>query len=228
MATPWLKICGLTRAEDARLSLSLGARYLGCVLVPASPRCVTVPQAQALSAVAEGRLVVVVRDLPAAKLEELLAAVHPAAVQLHGEEPPELVHTLRTAHPEVEVWKVLAVAPAAEHVLLSTPDPAAETERLLALARPYEAAGVAAFLVDTQGPGGSGGTGQTGDWAVAAELARRLERPLILAGGLTPENLADAAAQVQPAGLDVSSGVEASPGCKSPARLQALFRALRA
>jgi phosphoribosylanthranilate isomerase len=180
-----------------------------------------VPSAQALAAVAEGRLVVVVRDLPAAELEELLAAVSPAVVQLHGEEPPELVRALRAAHPEVEVWKVLAVAPAVE-------DPAAETERLLALTRPYAAAGVAAFLLDTQGPGGSGGTGQTGDWAVAAELARRLERPLILAGGLTPENLAAAAAQVQPAGLDVSSGVEEAPGCKSPARLAALFRALRA
>jgi phosphoribosylanthranilate isomerase len=94
---------------------------------------------------------------------------------------------------------------------------------LLALAYVYEEAGAAAILLDTQGPSGAGGTGQTGDWRVVTELARSLDMPLILAGGLGPENVEAAATQVQPAGLDISSGVEEAPGKKSADRLRALF-----
>jgi phosphoribosylanthranilate isomerase len=220
MPAPWLKVCGLTRPEDARLALDLGARYLGCVLVPTSPRSASLSQASEISSIAAGRLVMVVRDLPPETLEDLLEALQPAVLQLHGEESPGEVRRLRAAHPEVEIWKALALAP-------QVTEPEAELARLRTMARAYAAAGAAALLVDTRMAGGSGGSGQTCDWELAATLAREVELPLILAGGLKAENLAAAAAQVQPAGLDVSSGVEEQPGRKSRERLEALFAAWR-
>ncbi|NLO73920.1 MAG: phosphoribosylanthranilate isomerase [candidate division WS1 bacterium] len=220
MATPWIKICGLTCVPDLHLALDLGARYVGCIWVPTSPRCVSLPRARELAGAAGDRLVLVVRNLPLPELGDLLAVLRPGVIQLHGEEPPDLARDLRAAHPEVVLWKALGVSPRAG-------DPTAETARLLALARAYEAAGVHGLLLDTQGSTGSGGTGQTGDWQVAAQLVRSLEVPLILAGGLCPENVENAARQVQPAGLDLSSGVESSPGKKSHERLEALFTAYK-
>jgi phosphoribosylanthranilate isomerase len=220
MPAPWLKICGLTRPEDARLALDLGARYLGCVLVPPSPRAVDVAAAVEIAGLAPGRLVAVVRDLPPETLEEVVTALQPAVLQLHGAETPGEVRRLRGTFPEVEIWKALSLQPVAEGL-------EAELAPLLAEAAAYAAAGAAALLLDTRTASGSGGTGQTGDWALAAAVVRAAELPVLLAGGLGPENLEAAAAQVQPAGLDVSSGVEARPGTKSSELLEALFAAWR-
>lgn len=218
-ALPWIKVCGLTRPEDARLALDLGARYLGCILVPTSPRVVSRDQARVLREIAGSRLVVVVRDLLGNDLAEIVRVVEPGVLQLHGAEPPEQVAALREAHPEVEIWRVLSVPPAAEQ----PPECAAA---LVAEARRYLEAGAAAIVLDTITARGSGGTGQTCDWSVAAALVERLAGPVVLAGGITPENVTRAAAQVCPAGMDVGSGVEASPGIKSAERLRRLFEAL--
>ena len=220
MATPWIKICGLTRPEDARLALDLGALYLGCILVPTSPRAVSLDQARALAEIAGPRLVTVVRNLPPEELAEIVSVLHPGVLQLHGEETPERVAGLRAAHPEVELWRVLALAHDSEN-------PGEDCVELLAEAREYLAAGAHAIMIDTWTPKGSGGTGETCDWAIASNVVELLEGPVVLAGGITPEIVRHAVRLVRPAGLDISSGVEEAPGIKSPERVRKLFHALK-
>ena len=218
MPRPFLKICGLRRLDDLFRALELGARYAGLIVeAPGSPRSLGLEEAARLAAYTPGKIVAVVRDLPEARLREVLDAVQPAAVQLHGQEPPELVAALRVAFPEVQVWRALGVPRCAE-------DREREVARLGEEAGAYAQAGAGAVLLDTRLPRGSGGTGVCCDWEVAAELARSLLLPVILAGGLGPGNLAAAARAVAPAGLDVSSGIEEAPGVKSMTALERLFR----
>jgi len=133
---------------------------------------------------------------------------------------PERVAALRQAHPEVELWRVLPLAP-------DCANPGEACIELLAEAREYLAAGAHAIMIDTWTPRGSGGTGETCDWAIASNVVELLEGPVVLAGGITPEIVRHAVRIVQPAGLDISSGVEAAPGIKSPERMRRLFYALR-
>jgi phosphoribosylanthranilate isomerase len=224
MPRPFLKICGLRRLSDLFRALELGARYCGMIVeAPGSPRSLSLEEAARLAAYIPGKIVAVVRDLPEARLREVLDALQPAAVQLHGHEPPALVAALRVAFPEVEVWRALGVPPRAE-------ERSREVARLGEEAEAYAEAGAGAVLLDTAVAGGSGqaavsgGTGSCCDWEAAAELARSLPLPVILAGGLGPDNLVAAARTVAPAGMDVSSGVEESPGVKSADALERLFR----
>lgn len=215
MPAPFAKICGMTRPGDIRLALSLGARYVGCVVdVPRSPRTVTPSGAAELASAASGALVAVVVDMPRESLCQLLADASPAALQLHGSEPPALISTLKREFPRVHLWRALAANP--------DDDPA----HLLASAREYLDAGADAILLDASVRGVSGGTGTPCDWDLAARVVAALPLPVILAGGLTPDNIAAAIQRVHPAGIDLSSGVEISPGIKCPQRLRALFQAL--
>jgi len=217
MPRPFLKICGLRRLADLVYVLDQEVRYVGMITeVPASPRSLSLPAAVRLARHACGRAVAVVRDLPEARLHAIIEALEPTAVQLHGQERPELVAALRKAFPEVEVWRALGVPPEVD-------DREAEIDRLRDEAELYSQAGAGKLLLDTRLPAGSGGTGTCCDWQVAAELVRSLAVPVILAGGLRPDNLVAAAAAVAPAGLDVSSGVEAAPGVKSLEKLEKLF-----
>ncbi|HEY3398286.1 MAG TPA: phosphoribosylanthranilate isomerase [Armatimonadota bacterium] len=208
MPTPWLKVCGLRRPEDLLRAQAAGARYLGLIVeIPRSPRCVTLPEATALAALAPGQIVAVVADLPEERLAALVAALHPAALQLHGAETPAEVACLRVCFPGLELWKGVGLPVEAKQ------------------ARAYAEAGATALLVDTRTAAGLGGSGVACDWAAAAALVAAGPLPVILAGGLNPENLEEAARQVCPAGLDVSSGVEQAPGVKSEERLTALGEA---
>jgi phosphoribosylanthranilate isomerase len=217
MPRPFLKICGLRRLSDLFRVLDLGAQYAGIITeIPSSPRSLPLAEAARLACYTPGRIVAVVRDLPEARLREAVEAMQPAAAQLHGQEPPELVAALREAFPQVQVWRALGIAPEAQ-------DREAEIERLRGEAEVYRQAGAGAVLLDTRLPAGSGGTGVCCDWTVAAEVARTVPLPAILAGGLGPGNLAAAAREVAPAGLDVSSGIEESPGVKSTELLERLF-----
>ena len=224
MPRPWLKVCGLTRAQDARLALAAGASYVGCLLeIPRSPRSLSLAAAAPLAEAAPGALVAVVENPSAAFLQTLASALHPAAVQLHGQESPQQVARLRAEFPGLVLWKALGL-PAQEaggHAGQAT------LETLTTLAREYAEAGAAALLLDAQVGGRSGGTGRRCDWSLAAALAGAASLPVILAGGLNPENLEEAARQVRPAGLDVSSGVEEAPGVKSEALLAWLGEAWR-
>jgi len=195
-----VKICGLTRLEDAQEAVERGAAAIGFVFWPESPRFVDPFRARAIAAklppfvAAVGVFV----DQPVTYVNQVASLVRLTAVQLHGAETPSYAGAI--ARPVIK-----AIIPQGQ----SFDDwPSRVT-----------------LLVDANDPVRKGGTGTRADWSAAAVVARR--RRVLLAGGLTPENIADAVAAVRPFGVDVSSGVEASPGIKDARRLAALFRALQ-
>lgn len=188
-----VKICGLTSLEDAHAAVAAGADALGFVLAP-SPRRVSPDQARAI-----------IRRLPPLV----------ATVGVFVDEPPEEVARLKAwcgldwaqlhggegqAHVEALAPRVIKVIPMGRH----TPEPQAHLGVCL--------------LLDTAVVGRTGGTGKSFDWTLAVELAR--QRPVILAGGLNPENVAQAIAIVKPFAVDVSSGVEREPGRKDHAKIR--------
>ena len=194
-----VKICGITRAEDAEAAVAAGAAAVGFIFWPDSPRFVDPFRARAIVA----RLppfvttVGVFVNQPAGYVNGVASLVRLGAVQLHGDESVEdaaaiaspIIRALPIGDARIGAW------PARAMVLLDVHDP---------LRR--------------------GGTGRTIDWAAAAGIAA--ERKILLAGGLAPDNVADAIARVRPFGIDVSSGVERSPGIKDHQRLRALFEAV--
>lgn len=185
-----VKICGVTSVEAARGSVALGADAIGLNFHPASPRALDVDTAKAIvQAVGNAALTVgVFVDVPVARILELREQVGFRCVQLHGDEPPEALTPLLP-----HAYKALRVR---------GPQVLQQAERF----------GGEHLLLDAYVPGQPGGTGATFDWALARELASR--RRLTLAGGLTPDNVARAVAEVRPFCVDVASGVERSPGVK--------------
>lgn len=196
-----VKICGITRVEDAVAAAAAGADAIGLVFEAKSPRCVTPAQARAIAAALPPFITVVglFVDAPAARIREVLGQVPLDLLQFHGSETPEDCR----AHGRPYI-KAIRMAPQV--------DVAAE-------ARPY--ADAAGLLLDTFSTQATGGTGETFDWA---RVPKRLDRPVILAGGLTPENVAQAIASVRPYAVDVSSGVESSKGIKDAAKIAAFIR----
>jgi phosphoribosylanthranilate isomerase len=197
-----VKICGVTRLEDAEAAVAAGAGAIGFVFWPDSPRFIDPYRARAI----RSRLppfvtaVGVFVDQPLEHVTGVASLVRLGAVQLHGDETPQ--YAARIATPVVKAMPVDTAS--GERVALW---PAATT-----------------LLLDVHDPVKRGGTGRTIDWAAAAKVAA--VRRIVLAGGLTPDNVADAVAQVRPFGIDVSSGVEQAPGIKDHQRLRALFEAL--
>jgi phosphoribosylanthranilate isomerase len=198
-----VKICGITRLEDALAAVAGGAQAIGFVFWPASPRCVGVETARAIVAalpalVTPGGVFV---NQPADEVNEVADRVGLGAVQLHGDETVD--DAARIGRP---VLKAFAIGDATR---------AEDADRWPDRVR---------LLLDVQDPARRGGTGRTIDWTRAAAVAAR--RQVLLAGGLTPDNVAEAVARVRPLGIDVSSGVESAPGIKDHRRLRALFDAL--
>ena len=192
----FVKICGITRADDACLAVDLGASALGFVFWKESPRFIEPAAARAIvsSMPPFVAAVGVFVDAPAEYVRATARLVGLAAVQLHGAETPEYVAGLG-----LRAIKVVRADPAELDRLSRWPDDVT-------------------LLVDAADHARKGGTGTTVDWEVAAAMAAR--RRLILAGGLTPHNVAHAIRAVHPIGVDVSSGVEERPGAKSPAALR--------
>ena len=200
-----VKICGVTNEEDARLAARMGASWIGMVMVPGTPRAVTLAQAEAVTGAAEGAAsVAVFRNEKMMMVADAARLLGLGAVQLHGAEDAAYIRGLRSLLPEgVEIWAAGAVGD------VDVPEPRPGADRT---------------LFDTSIGGRSGGTGIAFDWA---RVRGRTELDsALLAGGLRPENAAEAA-RVGAYGLDVCSGVEAAPGRKDPARLGAFFAALR-
>jgi phosphoribosylanthranilate isomerase len=199
-----IKICGITRIEDAAVAIDAGADYLGFVFYAGSKRAVIPSVVQgilaALPAGVRG-IGVFVNESPAT-IERMVTECGLYAVQLHGDETSNdfigrNFRIWRAVRWEVGGWK---------------PDPVDWlAER---------------WLVDAAVPGVYGGTGQTADWAAAADLAA--QRPCLLAGGLTVETVAEAIRRVHPAGVDVSGGVESGPGCKDASKIRSFIKAARA
>lgn len=198
-----VKICGITTAADARAAREAGADAIGINFYAKSPRCCTLEQARDVAtAVGAGvcRVGVFVNATPE-EIRRAAAAVPLDLVQLHGDETPEAIRELRPL-PVMRVFRLQA-------------EPAAVTSYLDACHRLRAWPRMA--LVDAARAGEYGGTGQTLDWPLlAAQRAAWRGLPLVLAGGLTADNVAEAIAAVRPWAVDVASGVEESPGRKSP------------
>ena len=196
-----VKICGITRAEDARLAASLGATAIGFIFWPSSPRAISPLRARAIVDALPASVTTVGVFVNAGR-DEIEAAADEAnlqAVQLHGDETPELARSLSR-----RVIKAITLAGDIDERVNEWPG--------------------TMLLLDAHDAAKRGGTGRVIDWDRAAAIARAHD--IILAGGLGPANVADAVARVRPAGIDVSSGVESSPGIKDPGKLRALFDAL--
>ena len=198
MSRPRVKICGVTRVEDAELAIELGADFLGLNFYPASPRYLDLEAARRIArAVGDrARLVGVTVNPAASVVEEILRIVE--LVQFHGEEGPEAVRP----------W-------AARAIKVLRPEAGEQ-----AAAQSYPE--VWGFLLEPRRPG-YGGSGRPWDYASAAPPAT--DRPVLLAGGIDPGNVRRAAAGAW--GIDVCSGVESKPGIKDAGLMKRLFSELR-
>jgi phosphoribosylanthranilate isomerase len=195
-----VKICGITRLEDAAAAAAAGASAVGFVFWPNSPRYIDPAAARRLASALPLQVTTVGVFVNAAidDVRRIAVEVGLGAIQLHGDEDPEYASQLPfpilkavTTTSDISRW------------------PAGTT-----------------LLVDAADGERRGGTGRTVDWTAAAAIAR--VRRTILAGGLTPDNVADAVRQVRPFGIDVSSGVERAPGVKDHRKIRALFESLHA
>jgi phosphoribosylanthranilate isomerase len=193
-----VKICGITRHQDAEAAVRHGASAIGFIFWPGSPRFIDPYRARRIAKALPPFIsaVGVFVNQPSDYINGVASLVPLSVVQLHGEESPAFV------------------------AQLSRPVMKAITHRESASEWPHQVM----LLVDVHDPVKRGGTGHVVDWTMAASVAR--ERRIVLAGGLTPDNVADAVAAVQPWGIDVSSGVEESPGVKDERRIAALFAAM--
>ncbi len=204
-----VKICGLTRPGDAAAAAELGAWALGVIFAPESPRCVDAATAAAVFErvpAAVKRVGVFVNADPG-EVAAAATACRLDAVQLHGDEDIDYCRAIkqRTGCAVIRAFRVSDAASLADVVRFDTD---------------Y-------LLLDTYRPGRRGGTGETFDWDLASSLPPALRnRRVILSGGITSRNAAAAVRQVRPFALDVSSGVERSPGVKDEAEMKRLFSAL--
>jgi phosphoribosylanthranilate isomerase len=195
-----VKICGLTKLDDALAALEYGADYLGFVFYSQSPRFVTpLNVVRILDAIKSPvKAVGVFVNMDCIDVEVIAGDCGLCAVQLNGSEKPE-----DYADMPFPIWRALKVG---QH----------------SVEPPPQTWSPARYLLDAAAPGLHGGTGIPADWKRAAEIA--MKSPAMLAGGLTPENVADAIEAVKPLGVDVSSGVESAPGKKDLRKLQQFIR----
>ncbi|MBR52789.1 phosphoribosylanthranilate isomerase [Candidatus Poribacteria bacterium] len=200
-----IKICGITNLDDGLEAIAAGVDALGFVFVPNTPRYITPPQAK-----------LVIKQLPPFitnvglfvdseidEIEDIVNHCKLDAVQLHGNESPEMCSQISLQTKVIKSFHV--------------------KKELQVLRNEIENYRVDAYLLDTFIKGKAGGTGQTFDWRIAEGLSQRI----ILAGGLTPDNIGTAIAQLQPYGVDVSSGVEKSPGKKDTNKIYSFVRQVR-
>lgn len=218
-----VKLCGTASVEDARMAEDAGADYIGILVdVDFSPRTVDADEARAISAAVFTPVVILTYERAAAWTAEMVGYTGAAAAQLLGRETPDVVSALK-ALKAGEVWKTLYLpgGESAEHL-----------ERdLSSQMATYARAGADKLLVDSvslvDGKPKFGGTGKTHDWGVARRVIAASPIPTFLSGGIDARNAAEARATVRPYGLDLCSGVEASPGRRDPARTAALLAAAR-
>jgi len=196
-----VKICGITRVEDGLAAARLGADAIGLVFYAKSPRAVSVSQAQAVVRALPPFVTIVglFVDAVPEEIREVLSAVPLNLLQFHGNETPAACRGY--GRPYIKVVHMES-----------------DTD-VVSQARPYDDA--AGILVDTFVKGVPGGTGRSFEWS---RLPASLACPLILAGGLTPDNVAVAVSQTRPWAVDVSGGVEAAPGIKDAAKIAAFIR----
>lgn len=206
-----IKICGITRPSDARGAQARGATHVGVIRVPESPRAVSVAKAREIGAATTLPLVLVSADVPAVVLGMEAREAEAQVLQLHGDEGEADLGALRQLG-KWELWKAVRV---------HAPDD------LLAEARRWD--GIAdALVLDGWKDGRLGGSGTPFDWSALESVRERWPRglELVVAGGLVPENVAEAVRRLRPHAVDTSSGVESEPGIKDPQRVEAFVHAV--
>ena len=205
-SAPRIKLCGITSLDDARLAVDAGAWAIGCILWPQSPRaCDPAEAARIVTALRRRAHVCGVFVNPHLdEVTELVDALGLTMVQLHGDEGPAFCSEVarRTG---AKIIKAAAV-------------------RTQADVQALESFHTDFHMLDAYRPGLRGWTGETFDWELVR--ARRSSTPLILSGGLRPDNVGEAIAAVHPFGVDSASGTEAAPGVKDPAKVQAFVQAV--
>ena len=205
-----VKICGITQIEQGHKIAELGADSLGFICVARSPRYVTPHKIKAIADRLPPKIdrVGVFVDSSTADIAAIVSQANLTAVQLHGAEPPEFCLQLRQAiAPEVEIIKAFRV----------------KSSETLSATLAYSNC-VDTLLLDAYHPRLHGGTGKTLNWQDLIQFQPAI--PWMLAGGLTPDNVVDALSQLKPDGIDLSSGVERSPGDKDLAEVARLFQKL--
>ena len=197
-----VKICGITRTADAAAAASAGADAIGLVFYPPSPRFLSVERAREIRDALPPfvQTVALFVNADAAQVSQVIGRVHPAMLQFHGDESPQFC--AQFGLPYVKACRMRQGVSAIEYL------------------RPFSQA--AAWLFDSHVPE-YGGVGESFDWSLIPES----EKPVILSGGLSTTNVAEAIRRVRPWGVDVSSGVEAAKGIKDAARIAAFMREVR-
>ena len=218
-----IKVCGITTVKDAHLVAEAGADYIGVIVgIDFSPRCLSLEQAYPICEQSTLPVVTLFFNWETEQIQRVIAALHPHAVQLLGQESPSLVKALK-GMADCELWKVIHLPPlGVEEVNI-----AEHQDRVNSLVD----AGIDAIVIDTV-LGSSeknrryGGTGQVNDWAAARRLVEVIEVPVFLAGGINPGNVQQAIELAHPYGIDLSSGIEVAPGQKDPEKLRRLMLAI--
>jgi phosphoribosylanthranilate isomerase len=205
-----IKICGITTLEQGTAIARMGATDLGFICVPSSPRYLSLSKLQPLVSElgSETNTVGVFADFSVTTIAHVVLLTGLNTVQLHGTETVEFCQELRQALPETEIIKAWRVRNSGD----------------LAAIQAYSHV-VDGLLLDAYHPDALGGTGQTLDWQNLSSFKPAI--PWLLAGGLTPDNICIALSQLQPDGIDLSSGVEVSPGQKNLDSVDRLFANLR-
>jgi phosphoribosylanthranilate isomerase len=207
-----IKICGITKPDQGQVIADLGATALGLMCVSSSPRYVSISQIQAVIAKLSNDNTVdtigVVANAPLEEIKNIVRNTGLTGIQLHGDETAEFCHQLKENLPNIEVIKALRIRGEEDLEKISDYVDYIDT-----------------FLLDAYHPQQLGGTGKTLDWKILKDF--NPGRPWFLAGGLKPDNILDALEIVSPNGIDLSSGVETTPGDKDLDKVRKLFEKLK-
>jgi len=211
-----LKICGTANVEDAHLIGRLGADYCGILVdVPFSERTLSLEDAKKVAEASGVANVILLCNPQMALVEDVVREIKPFAIQLLGEETPGFLEDVKR-RVTCEVWKTVHLG-----VLEGQASPEA-----------YVQSGADALLIDaadtSEGFTRFGGTGKVADWEAAVKMKKAVDVPVFLAGGIGPENVADAMSKVKPDGIDLCSGVEQKKGKKDPEKMRLLVENFRA
>lgn len=205
-----IKICGLTREEDILFACTQGVDAVGIVNIPTSKRYVTLKKAEKLFGTVPPFTSKVIVAAPKNLREaEKIQDIGVNYIQLHGKQETGYIKQLRE-HLSIGLIKQIPV----------------KGPETITLCKQYSKY-VDAILLDTETKTGVGGTGKTHDWNISAEITREIKKPVILAGGLNPENIRDAINKVKPYAVDVASGVEEKPGIKNKKKIEEFIRKVR-
>ncbi len=216
-----LKICGITTIADLRIAAQVGASFFGCIVeIPRSPRNVSVQVARYLGRATSIPQVCVVETEDAEWISRVAEICSPAAIQLHPSAGASLEKIALQLPETTELWLAIGIP-------RKTDAEATYIDEIVARITAAANAGVKRIVLDTVSSSGTGGTGAVNDWQAAAQIVQRSPLPIMLAGGITPANIAEAVQTVHPHGIDVSSGIEQRPGVKDAKKMTELGHQLR-